>query len=97
RVRSGYRSPYRHIGPARWEELTHPQWSGSRAQWRRGPTPGFDSLRNTNAPSHGRWPHAGALEGLTGIEPALSAWEAEVLPLNYSPGCAIEDHADGAR
>ena len=26
-----------------------------------------------------------ALEGLTGIEPALSAWEAEVLPLNYSP------------
>src|SRR5689334_700917 len=29
---------------------------------------------------------AGAWEGLTGIEPALSAWEAEVLPLNYSPG-----------
>ena len=26
------------------------------------------------------------MEGLTGIEPALSAWEAEVLPLNYSPG-----------
>ena len=25
------------------------------------------------------------VEGLTGIEPALSAWEAEVLPLNYSP------------
>ena len=25
------------------------------------------------------------MEGLTGIEPALSAWEAEVLPLNYSP------------
>lgn len=27
----------------------------------------------------------GITEGLTGIEPALSAWEAEVLPLNYSP------------
>ena len=26
-----------------------------------------------------------ALEGMTGIEPALSAWEAEVLPLNYIP------------
>jgi hypothetical protein len=25
-------------------------------------------------------------EGMTGIEPALSAWEAEVLPLNYIPG-----------
>ena len=24
-------------------------------------------------------------EGMTGIEPALSAWEAEVLPLNYIP------------
>src|SRR5690606_10125995 len=29
--------------------------------------------------------HAIGSEGLTGIEPALSAWEAEVLPLNYSP------------
>ena len=27
-------------------------------------------------------------EGMTGIEPALSAWEAEVLPLNYIPGTA---------
>jgi hypothetical protein len=26
---------------------------------------------------------------VTGIEPALSAWEADVLPLNYTPeGCA---------
>ena len=24
-----------------------------------------------------------AMERMTGIEPALSAWEAEVLPLNY--------------
>ncbi len=31
--------------------------------------------------------HVGPFEGLTGIEPALSAWEADVLPLNYSPGC----------
>lgn len=30
------------------------------------------------------------VEGLTGIEPALSAWEAEVLPLNYSPAPARE-------
>lgn len=30
------------------------------------------------------------LERMTGIEPALSAWEAEVLPLNYirAPGTA---------
>ena len=27
----------------------------------------------------------GRSEGMTGIEPALSAWEAEVLPLNYIP------------
>jgi hypothetical protein len=27
------------------------------------------------------------MEGMTGIEPALSAWEAEVLPLNYIPEC----------
>ena len=27
----------------------------------------------------------GLVEGMTGIEPALSAWEAEVLPLNYIP------------
>ena len=32
-----------------------------------------------------RWPPIRALEGMTGIEPALSAWEAEVLPLNYIP------------
>lgn len=31
------------------------------------------------------------VEGLTGIEPALSAWEAEVLPLNYSPEPASEE------
>ena len=31
-----------------------------------------------------------ALEGMTGIEPALSAWEAEVLPLNYIPGQALQ-------
>lgn len=30
-------------------------------------------------------PELTTVEGLTGIEPALSAWEAEVLPLNYSP------------
>ena len=42
------------------------------------------------------------LERVTGIEPALSAWEADVLPLNYTrglvqrlvvaatePGCAV--------
>lgn len=29
-------------------------------------------------------------EGMTGIEPALSAWEAEVLPLNYIPDCTPE-------
>ena len=28
-------------------------------------------------------PRTGPLERMTGIEPALSAWEADVLPLNY--------------
>ena len=28
------------------------------------------------------------VERVTGIEPALSAWEADVLPLNYTRGCA---------
>src|SRR5690625_4618273 len=39
------------------------------------------------------------VERVTGIEPALSAWEAEVLPLNYtretarrSPVAVIKDH-----
>ena len=29
-------------------------------------------------------------ERMTGIEPALSAWEAEVLPLNYIRMCALQ-------
>ena len=42
------------------------------------------------------------LERVTGIEPALSAWEAEVLPLNYTraatPGrCARPDHTQPRR
>ena len=36
-----------------------------------------------------RWPSCFAgLERVTGIEPALSAWEADVLPLNYTRGTA---------
>ena len=43
--------------------------------------------------TNGRSPADGPmvqLERMTGIEPALSAWEAEVLPLNYIrvPGTA---------
>ncbi len=48
----------------------------------------------------------GRLERVTGIEPALSAWEADVLPLNYtrewiaevsrtSPRPAIRDRSPG--
>jgi hypothetical protein len=29
------------------------------------------------------------LERVTGIEPALSAWEADVLPLNYTRGARL--------
>lgn len=36
------------------------------------------------------------MEGLTGIEPALSAWEAEVLPLNYSPVLASEKRVNAS-
>ena len=31
-----------------------------------------------------RYPGASVVERVTGIEPALSAWEADVLPLNYT-------------
>ena len=34
----------------------------------------------------------GQMEGMTGIEPALSAWEAEVLPLNYIPESGKPQH-----
>ena len=37
----------------------------------------------------GKRPELGrhCLERVTGIEPALSAWEADVLPLNYTRTC----------
>ena len=35
--------------------------------------------------------HFSCVERVTGIEPALSAWEADVLPLNYT-----RERADGA-
>ena len=38
-------------------------------------------LSNTKAPPDGG---AFAFERVTGIEPAFSAWEADVLPLNYT-------------
>ena len=45
------------------------------------------------------------LERVTGIEPALSAWEAEVLPLNYTrvapvdvrPRCVRKSNPDSGR
>ena len=37
-------------------------------------------------PAHRRHSH---VERVTGIEPALSAWEAEVLPLNYTRKGAV--------
>jgi hypothetical protein len=38
---------------------------------------------------------SGRLERVTGIEPALSAWEADVLPLNYTRGRSVSVHAAG--
>ena len=35
------------------------------------------------------------LERVTGIEPAFSAWEADVLPLNYTRGDGQHDSAPG--
>jgi hypothetical protein len=40
-------------------------------------------LSNTSE-QHRRW----SVEPMTGIEPAYSAWEADVLPLNYIGGVA---------
>ena len=36
------------------------------------------------APNSYVWQHFSRVERVTGIEPALSAWEADVLPLNYT-------------
>jgi hypothetical protein len=40
------------------------------------------------------------MERMTGIEPALSAWEAEVLPLNYIRATAatrLDSNSSGSR
>ena len=44
---------------------------------------------NTEGPTFGKPLRPGPLplERVTGIEPALSAWEADVLPLNYTRAC----------
>ena len=36
------------------------------------------------APDYIVWQQFSRVERVTGIEPALSAWEADVLPLNYT-------------
>ncbi len=43
-----------------------------------------DGIR-TKAPTHRLRRHLGALEGMTGIEPAPSVWKTEALPLSYIP------------
>ena len=50
------------------------------------------------SPSAVRLSGAEGLERVTGIEPAFSAWEADVLPLNYTRRrdyCTLPDAADG--
>ena len=42
-----------------------------------------DRLAISEAATHAGW-HKSQLERVMGIEPTLSAWEAEVLPLNYT-------------
>ena len=60
----------------------------ARSLWRSGTARGRVGSYgiHTNALPHRLRRRGRALEGMTGIEPALSAWEAEVLPLNYIPG-----------
>jgi hypothetical protein len=41
-------------------------------------------LKARNMPTRLSW--EGIAERVTGIEPAFSAWEADVLPLNYTRG-----------
>src|SRR5262245_61228433 len=55
------------------------------AEWLAGPAGGT----STRTRIGGGWSpdlKAGRRERVTGIEPALSAWEADVLPLNYTRG-----------
>lgn len=56
-------------------------WRVMAANQRR--TKAGHAVRAVSPPRAGP-PRMPGLERLTGIEPALSAWEAEVLPLNYS-------------
>jgi hypothetical protein len=44
------------------------------------------TAKSIEGPAFGKWFRAGpsCWERVTGIEPALSAWEADVLPLNYT-------------
>ena len=44
---------------------------------------GANRARNAKRPRRGTGPE-GSLERATGIEPAWSAWEAEILPLNHA-------------
>src|SRR5215475_6705578 len=51
----------------------------------------------TGHPPRWRLPVGGWMERVTGIEPAFSAWEADVLPLNYTrgPGAGFAPEGDG--
>jgi hypothetical protein len=46
-------------------------------------SPVFRQMRVAGRPTSARRRLSPTMERMTGIEPALSAWEAEVLPLNY--------------
>jgi hypothetical protein len=65
--------PARRAGRCRPMAASRPSASGHSRADKQQPRPGRISLT---------W--AFAVERVTGIEPALSAWEADVLPLNYT-------------
>ena len=51
--------------------------------------PCLDGDESTIAGKSHRWnPDHTSRERATGIEPAFSAWEADVLPLNYARECS---------
>ncbi len=60
------------------------RWTTPRRPSCIGSGPGADNPGNTGAPHlHFQLMNWDFVEPMTGIEPALSAWEADVLPLNY--------------
>ena len=101
-VRRAPHEPRRSRGVRGGEVQPHAEHARSRGRKRRRRRPRHDPrpLRESPGPGTGTFAAHTAddrgdlVERVTGIEPALSAWEADVLPLNYTRGVAPASGGD---